>query len=273
MPNFTSYEDILRHVLAHGVRQENRTGIDAFSVFGGMYEHDLSTGFPAVTTKKVFLRGVVEELAWMLRGETNVRSLQALGITIWDEWADENGELGPVYGAMWRRFPSHGGAAIDQIAQLVEDLRINPRSRRHIVTAWHPGVVPEQKLPPCHWSFQCSVRPGADGSVDTLDLMWHQRSVDTFLGLPFNIASYALLTHVLARITGLRPGRLIASFGDLHLYANHVHQAEEQLQRAPREHCQLTVSDEVVMPWDLSWSKVSFSHYHPHPPIKAPVAV
>lgn len=269
---FTTYEAMLKHVLEAGALRDDRTQTGTRSVFGAMFRHDMAQGFPAVTTKKLFLRGVVEELGWMLRGETNVRSLQSLGVKIWDQWADENGDLGPVYGAMWRRFPAPDGGHVDQIATLLEGLKRDPWSRRHMVSAWHPALVAEQALPPCHWAFQCYVRCDERG-VRYLDLMWHQRSADLFLGVAFNIASYALLLLLLAREIGAVPGHLVATFGDMHIYSNHMEQVRTQLEREPMPMCQLEIADDLRDICDLSWDKVRVLGYQSHGPISAPVAV
>lgn len=281
---FGTYESLLYHVWMYGDEREDRTGVGTKSLFGLSFSHDMKAGFPAVSTKKLFLRGVVEELAWMLRGETNVRSLQERGITIWDEWADDNGDLGPVYGAMWRRWPhqkriqTQYGVGwdmreIDQISELIEGLRKNPDSRRHMVSAWNPALVSSQRLPPCHWAFQCYVRASRDGGAPELDLMWHQRSADLFLGFPFNIASYGVLLTLLAREVGMVPGKLIATLGDAHIYRNHYDQVKEQLTRAPLPLCKLSVSSDLKSLYDLSWDKVKFEGYEHHGPLQAPVAV
>lgn len=293
-----AYQRMLRAIQKDGVIRPNRTGTDTLGIFGYQLRHDLSKGFPLLTTKKVFFKGVVEELLWMLRGETNVRSLQAAGVHIWDEWADADGELGPIYGAQWRHFGAQwrgssapGDDGPDQIKDVIDSIIKNPDSRRHIVSAWHPGVVPFQKLPPCHVMFQFDVRDGR------LSCHMYQRSADAFLGVPFNIASYALLTHLIAYRTELLPGDLIISYGDLHIYRNHFDAVEEQLSRRPRKlpglvlelpgafsYMQLPPGDSrlneplpgdqrLTEPWDVKSSDIRVYDYYPMAAIKAPVAV
>src|SRR5450631_2124386 len=222
------YLDLLSHVLDNGTAKGDRTGTGTLSLFGHQMRFDLAAGFPATTTKRLHMKSVVAELLWFLRGDTNVRWLQERGVTIWDEWADANGELGPVYGHQWRSWPAPDGTTIDQIANLVRDIKTNPDSRRLIVTAWNPADVPKMALPPCHCLFQFYVAEGK------LSCQLYQRSADIFLGVPFNIASYALLTMMVAQVTGLEPGEFIHTFGDAHLYLNHLDQADEQLARPPR---------------------------------------
>jgi len=273
-----SYLDLLRHVMTHGKDREDRTGVGTRAVFGYQWRHNLQDGFPLLTTKKVHMKSVLHELLWFLRGETNVRSLQAAGVTIWDEWADENGDLGPVYGKQWRRWQHGWGGQIDQIAGLVRDLKANPFSRRHIVSAWNPVDVPVMKLPPCHTLWQCQVAalPEDWGHVSgsgLLHLHLYARSIDSFLGLPFNIASYAFLLRMLAEVTGLYAGELIISFGDLHIYRNHFDQVSEQLGREPRPLPRLAVRRGVESIDDFRFEDFVIEGYDPHPAIKAPIAV
>ena len=268
-----SYHSLLKQVLASGQRRGDRTGVGTISVFGAQWWHDLSTGFPILTTKKVHWKSVVYELLWFLRGDTNIKFLKDNGVRIWDEWADENGDLGPVYGKQWRTWNSVlflANSGIDQIAGLIHDLKTNPFSRRHIVTAWNPAEVPLMKLPPCHTLWQCYVRNTDEGL--TLDLHLYARSIDIFLGLPFNIASYALLTHILADLCNYRPGRLIISFGDLHIYSNHLAQVNEQLDRVPRQLPRL-ITNGITDIDKLDASMFALEGYDPHPAIKAQVAV
>ncbi|MDZ4287794.1 MAG: thymidylate synthase [Prosthecobacter sp.] len=263
-----AYLDLLRHVMEKGKDREDRTGVGTRSVFGYQLRHDMDEGFPLLTTKKVHIKSILHELLWFLRGETNVRSLQAAGVTIWDEWADANGELGPVYGKQWRSWPNGAfNAPIDQIENLVRDLRSNPNSRRHIVSAWNPQDVPLMKLPPCHTLWQCQVDEGA------LNLHLYARSIDSFLGLPFNIASYGFLLHMLGWVTDLVPGDLIISFGDLHIYKNHFDQVIEQLGREPRPLPKLEIGRDVFNISDFRFDDFTLFGYDPHPTIKAPIAV
>jgi thymidylate synthase len=265
-----SYHDLLRHVIANGKDRSDRTGVGTRGVFGYQWRHDLETGFPLLTTKKVHWKSICHELLWFLRGETNIRSLQAAGVTIWDEWADENGDLGPVYGRQWRAWQAETEDEtifIDQIGNLIRDLKHNPNSRRHIVSAWNPADVPQMKLPPCHTLWQCYVDEGA------LSLHLYARSIDSFLGLPFNIASYALLVHCLAWVTDLQPGELVISFGDLHIYSNHFDQVIEQLSRDFRPLPRLEIIRDVTEIDDFRFEDFVLHGYDPHPAIKAPVAV
>lgn len=261
------YLDWLTDVLENGTPTEDRTGTGTLSVFGRQTRYDLAAGFPLVTTKKVYRRGVVGELLWFLRGDTNVRWLQERKIHIWDEWADENGDLGPVYGAQWRSWPRPDGGTVDQIAKVVESIRRNPASRRHIVSAWNPAEVDDMALPPCHALFQFHVSGGR------LSCQLYQRSADLFLGVPFNIASYALLTHMVAHVTGLEVGEFVHTVGDLHLYSNHVEQAREQLAREPRPLPRLELNPAVRELDAFDLDDVTFHGYDPHPGITAPISV
>ena len=262
-----AYLDLLADILANGARREDRTGVGTLGVFGRQIRFDLAQGFPLLTTKKLHWRSIVVELLWFLRGETNVRWLQERGVSIWDEWADpETGELGPVYGRQWRSWPAPDGRSIDQIARLLAGLKANPSSRRHIVSAWNPAEVDEMALPPCHCLFQFFV---ADGR---LSCQLYQRSADVFLGVPFNIASYALLTLMVARDVGLEPGEFVHTFGDAHLYLNHLDQARLQLSREPRAFPSVTLAEGKGL-FDYEFEDVALEGYDPHPHIKAPVAV
>ena len=265
------YLDLMRHVLEHGQPKTDRTGTGTRSVFGRQMRFDLTESFPLLTTKRVHLKSIIYELLWFLRGDTNVRYLQAHGVTIWDEWADAQGNLGPVYGSQWRSWPAptadNPDATIDQIAQVVQSIQSNPDSRRHIVTAWNPAEIPQMKLPPCHALFQFYV---ADGR---LSCQLYQRSADIFLGVPFNIASYALLTLMIAQVTGLRPGEFVHTLGDAHLYMNHLDQAREQLSRAPRALPRMTLNPAVRDLLAFQYEDFRFEGYDPHPLIRAPIAV
>ncbi len=261
------YLDLLDHVLAHGRPKSDRTGTGTLSVFGAQARYPLDQGFPLLTTKKLHTRSIIHELLWFLRGETNIRYLKEHGVSIWDEWADADGELGPVYGRQWRAWPAADGTPIDQIAQVVENLRHDPDSRRHIVCAWNVADVPRMKLPPCHLLFQFHV---ADGR---LSCQLYQRSADLFLGVPFNIASYALLTHMVAHVTGFAPGDFVHTFGDLHLYSNHLPQARLQLAREPRPLPRLVLDPAVTSLDAFAFDAIRIEGYDPHPHIKAAVAV
>jgi len=262
-----SYLDLMQRIRDTGVRQEDRTGVGTLSVFGHQMRFDLSQGFPLLTTKKVHLRSIIVELLWFLRGDTNVRWLQDRKVSIWNEWADEDGELGPVYGKQWRNWEGPGGASIDQIADLVDQIKNNPASRRQIVSAWNPSDVPNMALPPCHCLFQTHV---ADGK---LSLQLYQRSCDVFLGVPFNIASYALLTHMLAQQCGLEAGDFIWTGGDCHLYSNHLDQVNEQLSRTPGPLPQLNILRDPGSIDGYEYEDFEFAGYEAAPHISAPVAV
>ena len=261
------YLDLLRHVLDHGARKSDRTGTGTISVFGHQMRFDLAQGFPLLTTKKVHLKSIIHELLWFLRGDTNIRYLKDNGVSIWDEWADENGDLGPIYGYQWRSWPARDGRHIDQISEVLETLRKNPDSRRIIVSAWNVGELPYMKLPPCHAFFQFYV---ADGK---LSCQLYQRSADIFLGVPFNIASYALLTLMMAQVTGLKPGDFVHTLGDAHIYLNHLEQVNLQLSRAPRGLPVMKLNPEVTDLFAFRYEDFSLEGYDPHPGIKAPVAV
>jgi thymidylate synthase len=261
------YLDLLRHVRDHGVRKEDRTGTGTLSVFGYQMRLDLGAGFPLVTTKKLHLKSIIHELLWFLRGETNVRYLNANGVTIWDEWADERGELGPIYGYQWRSWPTADGGHVDQIHWVAEEIRRNPDSRRLIVSAWNVADIDRMALPPCHAFFQFYV---ADGR---LSCQLYQRSADIFLGVPFNIASYALLTLMMAQVTGLRPGEFVHTFGDAHLYLNHLEQAELQLARTPYPPPTLHLNPSRRSLFDFTFEDFELAGYQAHAHIKAPVAV
>ena len=261
------YLDMMRHVRDNGFRKSDRTGTGTLSVFGYQMRFDLQAGFPLVTTKKLHLRSIIHELLWFLSGDTNIRYLHENGVTIWDEWADENGDLGPVYGYQWRSWPAPDGRHIDQISQVLDQLRNNPDSRRHIVVAWNPACVDDMALPPCHALFQFYV---ADGR---LSCQLYQRSADIFLGVPFNIASYALMTHMVAQQCDLEAGEFIWTGGDVHLYLNHLDQADEQLSREPRPLPRLKILRKPESLFDYRFEDFRIEGYDPHPHIKAPVAV
>ncbi|MBU7316338.1 thymidylate synthase [Paenibacillus oleatilyticus] len=261
------YLDLLQDIMTNGVRKEDRTGTGTISVFGRQLRFDLSEGFPLLTTKKLHIRSILHELLWFLSGDTNIRYLQENGVTIWDEWADENGNLGPVYGSQWRSWPAPDGRSIDQIAKLIEQIKRNPDSRRHLVSAWNPAEVDNMALPPCHYAFQFYV---ADGKLSCL---FNMRSVDTFLGLPFNIASYAFLTHMVAQQCDLQPGELIWTGGDVHIYANHVEQVKLQLTREPYPLPQLVIKRKPDSLFDYRFEDFEIIGYQSHPSIKAPIAV
>jgi thymidylate synthase len=261
------YLDLMRHVREHGVRKDDRTGTGTVSVFGHQMRFDLAKGFPLVTTKKLHLRSIIYELLWFIRGETNVKYLRDNKVTIWDEWADENGDLGPVYGAQWRSWPAGDGTTIDQLADVILRIRKTPDSRRLIVTAWNPADVDKQALPPCHCLFQFYVANGK------LSCQLYQRSADIFLGVPFNIASYALLTHMVAAVTGLKVGEFVHTLGDAHLYLNHLEQTDAQLQRAPLPLPRLVIKRDVTALDEFRFEDFEIVGYQSHPHIAAPVAV
>ena len=261
------YLDLLRDIMNNGVERGDRTGTGTRAVFGRQLRFDLGAGFPMVTTKKLHLKSIIYELLWFLKGDTNVRYLQDNGVRIWDEWADENGDLGPVYGKQWRSWAAPDGGVIDQIDWLLNEIKTNPNSRRLIVSAWNPADVNDMALPPCHCLFQFSVMEGK------LSCQLYQRSADVFLGVPFNIASYALLTLMLARATGLEPGEFVHTFGDAHLYLNHLEQAELQLGRAPRALPQMALNPDKSDLYGWAFEDFTLSGYEPHPHIKALVAV
>jgi len=261
------YLNLLRDVLENGVRKEDRTGVGTWSVFGRQVRFDLSQGFPVLTTKKLHLKSIIVELLWFLRGDTNVAFLKEHGVTIWDEWADPHGNLGPVYGAQWRSWPTPDGGHIDQIGEVLHSLKHNPDSRRHVVSAWNVGQLSQMALPPCHCLFQFYVANGK------LSCQLYQRSADIFLGVPFNIASYALLTLMICHVLGYEPGEFIHSFGDLHLYTNHREQALLQLSREPRPLPKMWINPEVRDLFAFRYEDFRLEGYDPHPHIKAPVAV
>ncbi|MCG6898517.1 MAG: thymidylate synthase [Gammaproteobacteria bacterium] len=261
------YLDLMRHVRDHGTRKEDRTGTGTVSVFGYQMRFDLAAGFPLVTTKKCHLRSILHELLWFLKGDTNLRYLHDNKVTIWDEWADEEGNLGPVYGYQWRSWPTPDGGSIDQISQVIEQLRKNPDSRRIIVSAWNVSDIENMALPPCHAFFQFYVAEGR------LSCQLYQRSADIFLGVPFNIASYALLTMMMAQVTGLQAGDFVHTFGDAHLYLNHLEQANLQLSRTPRQLPVMRLNPDVDDLFAFRYEDFELQNYDPHPHIKAPVAV
>jgi thymidylate synthase len=261
------YLDLMRHVLEHGQKKSDRTGTGTLSVFGYQMRFDLSEGFPLLTTKKLHLKSIIYELLWFLKGDTNIKYLNENGVSIWDEWADENGDLGPIYGRQWRSWPDGKGGHIDQIKQVVEQIRKTPDSRRMLVSSWNVGELQEMKLAPCHALFQFYV---AD---DKLSCQLYQRSADIFLGVPFNIASYALLTLMLAQSCGLRAGEFIHTFGDAHLYLNHLEQAREQLGRSPKKLPMMKLNPAIKNVFDFRYEDFTLEGYDPHPSIKAPIAV
>ena len=273
-PIRTQYEDLLRHVYTHGVAKGDRTGTGTRSVFGHQLRFDLSEGLPLVTTKKVFLKAVIVELLWFLQGGRNVQWLQERGCSIWDEWADPDGDLGPVYGVQWRSWPTPGGGQIDQISELVQQLKHNPDSRRHLVSAWNVADLPQMALMPCHVLFQFYVSPAtAQQPRPRLSCQLYQRSADLFLGVPFNIASYALLTHMLAQQCGYEPGEFIWCGGDCHIYDNHLEQVQLQLSRAPYPYPLLRLARQPASIFDYELADFELLDYQHHPAIKAPVAV
>lgn len=268
----TPYEDLLREIMDSGDEKGDRTGTGTKSVFGRQMRFDLSESFPLITTKRVHFKSVAIELLWFLRGESNVRWLQERGVSIWDEWADEDGELGPVYGVQWRSWPAGHGETIDQIARVIDSLKTNPDSRRHIVSAWNPAEVDDMALPPCHALFQFYVKTRQDGAQE-LSCQLYQRSADMFLGVPFNIASYALLTQLIAQEVGMEPGEFIWTGGDCHIYSNHYEQVEEQLSREPYPYPQLRIKNKKASIFDYEFEDFELVDYRHHPTIKAPIAV
>lgn len=261
------YLELLQRVLHEGAEREDRTGTGTKSLFGAQVRYDLAQGFPLVTTKKVHLKSVIYELLWFLRGDTNVKWLQEHGVSIWNEWAAEDGSLGPVYGKQWTSWEADNGEAINQIDQVIHQIKTNPESRRLIVSAWNVGQIPKMALPPCHTLFQFYVQDGK------LSCQLYQRSADLFLGVPFNIASYALLTMMIAHVTDLKPGEFVHTFGDLHIYSNHLEQVRTQLSRTPRPLPSMKINPEVRCISDFKYSDFTLENYDPHPAIKAPVAV
>ena len=262
-----SYLDLMRHIRENGTRKEDRTGTGTLSIFGAQLRFDLSAGFPLLTTKKVHLKSIVHELLWFLKGSTNIEYLTQNGVTIWDEWADKNGDLGPVYGHQWRSWPTKDGGHIDQISKVIDDLKKNPDSRRHIVSAWNVSDIDKMALAPCHTFFQFYVAGGK------LSCQLYQRSADFFLGVPFNIASYALLTMMVAQVCDLEVGDFVHTFGDCHLYVNHLTQADEQLSRTPRSLPKMRINPEVKNIFEFTYEDFELIGYDPHPMIKAPVAI
>jgi len=261
------YLDLMRHVLEHGARKSDRTGTGTLSIFGAQLRFDLAAGFPLLTTKKVHFKSIIHELLWFLKGDTNTRYLKENGVTIWDEWADKNGNLGPVYGYQWRSWPAPDGTHIDQIGQMLDQIRKNPDSRRMIVSAWNVSDLPKMALLPCHAFFQFYV------ANEKLSCQLYQRSADLFLGVPFNIASYALLTLMVAQVCELKPGDFVHTFGDTHLYSNHLDQAREQLSREPRPLPAMKLNPAVKDLFQFKYEDFTLENYEPHPAIKAPVAV
>ena len=262
-----AYLDLLRMVRERGVKRGDRTGTGTLSLFGHQMRFDLEQGFPLLTTKKLHVKSIIHELLWFLSGDTNIAYLKANGVSIWDEWADEHGDLGPVYGAQWRSWPARDGASVDQIDEVERALKTDPNSRRHIVTAWNPADLPRMALAPCHCLFQFYVAEGR------LSCQLYQRSADVFLGVPFNIASYALLTMMMAQATNLEPGEFVHTLGDVHLYLNHIEQADEQLRREPRPLPRMALNPAVRSIFDFTYTDFALTGYHPHPAIKAPVAI
>ncbi|WP_170007090.1 thymidylate synthase [Bacillus fonticola] len=262
-----AYLQLAEHVLKNGEERDDRTGTGTIGTFGYQMRIDLEKGFPLLTTKKLHTKSVVHELIWFLQGDTNVRYLQENGVRIWNEWADENGELGPVYGQQWRSWPTPNGNAVDQLQHVIDELKNNPNSRRHVISAWNVGQLQEMALPPCHCLFQFYVQNGK------LSCQLYQRSADVFLGVPFNIASYSLLTHLVAQVAELQVGEFIHTFGDVHIYKNHVEQMKEQLKRSPRSLPTLMLDKSITSIEDFRYDHISFENYEPHPAIKGTVSV
>ena len=267
------YLDLLSRVMKTGVDRPDRTGTGTRGVFGHQMRFDLADGFPMVTTKKLHLKSIIHELIWFLAGDTNIKYLQDNKVRIWDEWADENGDLGPVYGKQWRRWEGPDGAVIDQVAKMVEAIKVNPYSRRHIVSAWNPADVDDMALPPCHCLFQFFVSPDPAGGKDKLSCQLYQRSADIFLGVPFNIASYALLVHMVAQVCDLAVGDFVHTFGDAHIYSNHFEQVEKQLKREPKPLPTLRLNPDVKSVFDFTWDDIEIVGYEAHPHIAGKVAV
>lgn len=268
------YHDLLRHVMENGTVKSDRTGTGTKSVFGYQMRFDLSDGFPVVTTKKLHLRSIIHELLWFLKGDSNIKYLKENGVSIWDEWADENGDLGPVYGVQWRSWPTADGRHIDQIERLIDGIKNNPDSRRHIVSAWNVAEVENMALPPCHTMFQFYVAPSTgSGQAGKLSCQLYQRSADIFLGVPFNIASYALLTMIIAQVCDLEPGEFVHTFGDAHIYSNHFEQVELQLSRDFRPLPEMKINPDITDIFDFKYEDFELVNYNPHPGIKAPIAV
>lgn len=261
------YLDLCRHILDHGAQKTDRTGTGTISVFGYQNRYNLADGFPLVTTKKLHLKSIIHELLWFIKGETNIRYLKENGVSIWDEWADKDGELGPVYGRQWRSWPKCDGTAIDQLSEVIKSIQNSPDSRRHIISAWNVADIPQMALPPCHCLFQFYV---ADGK---LSCQLYQRSADVFIGVPFNIASYALLTLMMAQATALKPGDFVHTFGDTHIYNNHIEQIRLQLTREPRKLPQMKLNPNIKSIFDFKYEDFELSNYDPHPHIKGVVAV
>ncbi|MEY1638330.1 thymidylate synthase [Tenuifilum osseticum] len=261
------YLNLLDHILKHGVRKDDRTGTGTISVFGYQMRFNLQEGFPLLTTKKLHLKSIIHELLWFLKGETNIRYLNENGVTIWDEWADANGDLGPIYGYQWRSWPTADGRQIDQISRVVDSLKNNPDSRRHIVSAWNVGEIENMALPPCHVLFQFYVANGK------LSCQLYQRSADVFLGVPFNIASYALLTMMMAQVCGYEPGEFVHTLGDTHIYLNHIEQVKLQLTREPRKLPRMVINPDVKSIFDFKFTDFKLEDYNPHPHIKGDIAV
>jgi len=261
------YTDLLKHVLENGVKKEDRTGTGTKSVFGYQMRFDLADGFPVITTKKLHLKSIIHELLWFLKGSTNVKYLQENGVRIWNEWADEDGELGPIYGYQWRSWPDYKGGHIDQISQVIESVKNNPNSRRHIVSAWNVGAIDDMNLPPCHILFQFYVAEGK------LSCQLYQRSADIFLGVPFNIASYALLLQMVAQVTGLEPGTFVHTLGDAHIYLNHIEQSELQISRTPYKLPIMKINPDVKNIFDFKYEDFELVGYEAHPHIKGAISV